>query len=51
MFGLYPRSGTQNFANNSCIVLEDSSSGEKCRVKIKRNGEDVEGEEDGALPK
>ena len=51
MFGLYPRSGAQNFANNSCIVLEDSSSREKCRVKIKRNGEDVEGEEDGALPK
>ena len=51
MFGLYPRSGTQNFANNSCIVLEDSSSREKGRVKIKGNGEDVEGEEDGALPK
>ena len=51
MFGLYPRSGAQNFANNSCIVLEDSSSREKCRVKIERNGEDVEGEEDGALPK
>ena len=47
MFGLYPRSGAQNFANNS----EDSSSREKCRVKIKRNGEDVEGEKDGALRK
>ena len=51
MFSLYPGTGAQYFANNSYIVLEDRSSREKSRVKIERNGKDIEGEEDGAFPK
>ena len=51
MLSLYPRPGTQNSANNSCILLEKSSSREEGRVKVEGNRQDVEGEEDGALPK
>ena len=50
MLGLYPRSRAQDFANNAC-VLKKSGSGKKGRMEIKRNRKNVEGEENGALPK
>ena len=43
MLGLYPRSWTQNSANNSCVLMEKSGSRKEGRVEIERNRKDVEG--------